>query len=736
MTIKGIKYIGPILDNSGYAKACRGNILALHSLGVPITLDPISFEKSKPDLGADGVLLTKLMDAKVDYDTVIIHTTPEFWSRYREKDKKNVGYTIWETDLLHPDWKNYINSAVDKVLVGCDWNKEVFKRSGVTIPIGVVPHCMDLSHVETAVPYDISGMSRDTFMFYAIMQWCYDEETRVLTKEGFKYFKELLYTDEVATLNKKTDELEYHKPDKIVKFRRKNTMMQLTGAQFDVCVTPDHKMVVKEHAKGTYKVDPTTDWQLKPLNELMITNKKGLLKVSAKYRAKKNCKWSNGVEQAFFTIPTLEDATYPLRKGKPTKIAMDMFLKFLGWYLSEGSIEIANNYYRVAITQIKNQENIKEITNCIKDMGFTVIEHGKDILFSSRELCLYLSAFGKCNEKFIPTWVKTLSSRQIKLLLTSLFKGDGSCHKNGLWCKYTTTSKKLAEDVQECLLKIGLSGAISTCDPTKKIPGSIDGRLIRGKLTQYTVSVNRECNEPSMYYAKLEEVAYDGYVYCATVPNHTMLVERHGKVIFSGNTERKHPTALIKAYWYAFQNNEDVALVLKTYRSDYSEEEKEAIRITIRKLKAITPMAKYPPIYLLPDMLTEDEINGLHERGDCYASLDRGEGFGIGPFMAGAFGNPIVVTGFGGVTEYAKQDTSYLVNYTLTPVYGMPWSPWYRGDQLWAEPDVKNGADLMKFVYDNKETAKTTGQRLKQYINTNFSLTSIGTKLLKELELK
>lgn len=372
MTIKGIKYIGPILDNSGYAKACRGNILALHSLGVPITLDPISFEKAKPDLGADGVLLTKLMDTKVDYDTVIIHTTPEFWSRYREKGKKNIGYTIWETDLLHPDWKMYINNNVDKVLVGCEWNKEVFKRSGVTIPIGVVPHCMDLSYVETAVPYDISGVSKDTYMFYSIFQF----------------------------------------------------------------------------------------------------------------------------------------------------------------------------------------------------------------------------------------------------------------------------------------------------------------------------------------------------------------------------TERKHPTALIKAYWHAFQNNEDVALVLKTYRSDYSEEEKEAIRITIRKLKAVTPMDKYPPIYLLPDMLTEDEINGLHERGDCYVSLDRGEGFGIGPFMAGAFGNPVVITGFGGVTEYAKQDNSYLVNYTLTPVYGMPWSPWYRGDQLWAEPDVKNGADLMKFVYDNKEAAKTTGQRLKQYINTNFSLTVIGTKLLKELELK
>jgi len=40
------------------------------------------------------------------------------------------------------------------------------------------------------------------------------------------------------------------------------------------------------------------------------------------------------------------------------------------------------------------------------------------------------------------------------------------------------------------------------------------------------------------------------------------------------------------------------------------------------------------------------------------------------PFTAGARGNPILVTGFGGTTEYAKEDNSYLVDYQLTPVFG------------------------------------------------------------------
>ena len=141
-------------------------------------------------------------------------------------------------------------------------------------------------------------------------------------------------------------------------------------------------------------------------------------------------------------------------------------------------------------------------------------------------------------------------------------------------------------------------------------------------------------------------------------------------------------------------------------------------------------MDKYPAIYLIPNMLTNDEIYGLHARGDCYVSLDRGEGFGLSPFTAGACGNPIMITGFGGSTEYAKRDNSYLINYNLTPVFGMPWSPWYRGDQLWAEPDVKHGADILKYIFENQDEAKKTGSLLKEYIRENFAWEVIGQKII------
>jgi len=638
MVIKGIKYIGPLFDISGYANAARGYVLGLHDLGIPLTIVPISFENSTPDLGKNSLILKSLVNRNIDYNVVIMHMTPEFWSKYREHGKTNVGYCVWETTRLHDSWPDFINSNAEAVMVGCEWNKEVFINSGVKIPTFVVPHGIEKAEYENIDSFVVDGVDKNAYKFYDIFQWCYDEETRVLTRDGFKYFKDLSYKDEIATFNSNTEELEYHNPEKMAKFRRKDKMVFLNGQFFDMCVTPNHKMLVRD--KNSSK------WILKPLNELLAVGKKDQIIISEKYRAKKNCKWLSGNEKKFFEIPIVGNMKYPMKKGFPNKIPMDLFLEFLGWYLSEGSTYKAKRGYINVITQVINKDYIGEIFNCVSKMGYNpFIRAKKDIVFYSREIHYYLKQFGKAEEKFMPKWVKNLSSRQIMILLTSLFKGDGSLNKNNDWVKYTTTSKQLAEDILECLLKVGISGAISTLDPKQKKVGKIDGRYINSNLIQYTISVNKKRNEPSMYYADLNEIDYDGYVYGITVPNHTMLVERNGKIIFSGNTERKHPMSLIKSYWAAFRNDENVALILKTYRSDFSDKEKEAIRVTIKRLKQSIVMDSYPPIYLILDMLSRGEVLGLHKFGDCCVSLNRFEGFGLTGFEAGAVGNPLIITG-------------------------------------------------------------------------------------------
>jgi len=365
MEIKGIKYVGPLFDTSGYAQASRGYAIALHKLGIPITISPVSFEQATPNIGEDGNILFNLQNKQIEYNIVLTHLTPEWWERHYESDKTNIGYTVWETDKLHADWPGWINKY-HAAMVSSEWTVEVCKRSGVNIPLFSVPHGIDLSQFNDVKPYGLPGVKEDTYKFYDIFQF----------------------------------------------------------------------------------------------------------------------------------------------------------------------------------------------------------------------------------------------------------------------------------------------------------------------------------------------------------------------------TERKHPVALIKSYWYAFQNEENVALILKTYRSNFCDDEKEAIRRTLKQLKSVTPMPHHPPIYLVLDMLSRSEVLGLHMAGDCFVSLDRGEGFGLCGFEAGAFSKPIIVTGIGGALEYAKPDNSYLVDYHMTPVSGMPWCPWYCGDQLWAEPNCLHAIELMRHVYNNREEAASKGRALRSFIEKNLTWDKVGQRMV------
>lgn len=193
--------------------------------------------------------------------------------------------------------------------------------------------------------------------------------------------------------------------------------------------------------------------------------------------------------------------------------------------------------------------------------------------------------------------------------------------------------------------------------------------------------------------------------------------------------ERKDPVSLLKAYWHAFTSEDKVALILKTYRSDYSASEKQIVIDTIKRIKASMPLPdgiSHPPIYLISDMLSVDEITGLHKYGDCFVSLNRAEGFGLPEAEAAVLGNPVIVTGFGGVLEFLDRYNSLLVDYTLTPVSGMPHIPWYKGNQLWAQANVYHASQLMRKIYSDTDLYSKISHNCEKTVVDRLSYATIG----------
>jgi len=201
--------------------------------------------------------------------------------------------------------------------------------------------------------------------------------------------------------------------------------------------------------------------------------------------------------------------------------------------------------------------------------------------------------------------------------------------------------------------------------------------------------------------------------------------------------EKKDPVSLLRAYWHAFSGEDNVALVLKVYRYGYSEQEQNIVIQTIKKIKEsiILPKGKnYARVYLILDILSNREILELHKFGDCFVSLNRGEGFGLPIAEASAVGNPSIVTGYGGVNQFLNKNNSYLIDYVLTPVFGMINTPWYVSDQCWAQADVKQASDIMKYIYEHKNEAKKTGLSAKEHVIKYFNYQIIGQLYIETLK--
>jgi glycosyltransferase involved in cell wall biosynthesis len=89
--------------------------------------------------GVDRAALDRAIGRAVAADLEVVHVVPELWGKLRSRAGAVVGNTVWETDRLPRHWPALLN-AVDGVIVPTSLNRDVFRHSGVTVPLSVVPH--------------------------------------------------------------------------------------------------------------------------------------------------------------------------------------------------------------------------------------------------------------------------------------------------------------------------------------------------------------------------------------------------------------------------------------------------------------------------------------------------------------------------------------------------------------------------------------------------------------------
>lgn len=198
---------------------------------------------------------------------------------------------------------------------------------------------------------------------------------------------------------------------------------------------------------------------------------------------------------------------------------------------------------------------------------------------------------------------------------------------------------------------------------------------------------------------------------------------------------RKACDLTVMAYLSAFRASDNCVLIVKTGRYDKSLPRWRKPFQTVRR--QISRMASHykqqARIELIDGNIPEEQIHALHRRGDCFVSLTRGEGWGLGSFEAATTGNPVVITGYGGQTEYLPADYPYLVRHTLVHVKpNRRWSS-YGADQSWAEPDIEDAVRLMRHLSAHPRKAKWIGEKLRAVIDDHYRENAVVGKLLELL---
>ena len=108
--------------------------------------------------------------------------------------------------------------------------------------------------------------------------------------------------------------------------------------------------------------------------------------------------------------------------------------------------------------------------------------------------------------------------------------------------------------------------------------------------------------------------------------------------------------------------------------------------------------ARIPNVTFINGLVSDEEMEKIHEMGDCYVSFSSSEGVGMGAVEAALRNKPVIITNYGGAPEYIK--TPYLIECGIQ--YLVKDDFLFKAGMEWGKPNEKQLHDFMEDAYTKK----------------------------------
>ena len=194
----------------------------------------------------------------------------------------------------------------------------------------------------------------------------------------------------------------------------------------------------------------------------------------------------------------------------------------------------------------------------------------------------------------------------------------------------------------------------------------------------------------------------------------------------TSHIERKNPFAVLEAFAQlcSLRPDDDLCLVVKVKGGDLTVEDQYRFHTYSERLKG--------KLIVIDRLFSDNEVKNLLRCSDCFVSLHRSEGFGLGLITAMFLGKPVIATAYSGNMDFMTENNSCPVRYKLCDV---PQGAYPFGEgQVWADPDVDHAVEYMLRLVADRDYARTIGIEASRHIRIHFSYRAAGLRYNGRLE--
>tara|TARA_B110000503_G_scaffold76759_1_gene118395 strand:- start:1095 stop:2054 length:960 start_codon:yes stop_codon:yes gene_type:complete len=121
-------------------------------------------------------------------------------------------------------------------------------------------------------------------------------------------------------------------------------------------------------------------------------------------------------------------------------------------------------------------------------------------------------------------------------------------------------------------------------------------------------------------------------------------------------------------------------------------------RLVVKATSNQNVQLPFPRVEVINDMLSDEEMNNLHDRCDCYVNFSHSEGVGMGAVEAAMRDKPVIITEYGGASEYIK--TPYTIACGLQELEQDDFL--FKKGMVWGNPNFDQLLEFMRHAYENR----------------------------------